>query len=97
MAPTAYVLIDTEAGKEREILENLKKTNGVKKAAIVYGKYDIIATIHEETVKGLEDTIAQMKETYKIKSTSLCSVLERDDDIMGFSRNNKGDIEPFKP
>ena len=42
---SAYVLIEAEAGKEKQILEALNSNESVVDVSIVYGQYDIIAKI----------------------------------------------------
>ena len=42
---SAYILIEAEAGKEREILEALNANENVVDVSIVYGQYDIIAKV----------------------------------------------------
>jgi DNA-binding Lrp family transcriptional regulator len=42
---SAYILIEAEAGKEREILEALNSNENVVDVSIVYGQYDIVAKI----------------------------------------------------
>ncbi|AGT35056.1 MAG: Lrp/AsnC ligand binding domain-containing protein [Thermofilum sp.] len=41
-AAVAYVLINCDIGKEKEVLEELKKIPGVIEAHLLYGVYDII-------------------------------------------------------
>lgn len=48
----AYVLIRTEAGRESQVLDEVTKVNGVKKASLVFGPFDVVAEVdvlsHEE-------------------------------------------------
>lgn len=50
---TAYVLINTEIGSESDVLEALKKVEGVEEAHNLWGVYDIIARIKAETMDKL--------------------------------------------
>lgn len=43
--PKAFVLITSELGKEAEVLESLKKIQGIREAHTLYGVYDVIAHI----------------------------------------------------
>lgn len=43
--PKAFVLITSELGKEGEVLDSLKKIQGVREAHNLYGVYDVIADI----------------------------------------------------
>jgi DNA-binding Lrp family transcriptional regulator len=51
--PTAYVLINTEIGSESDVLEELKKVEGVEEAHNLWGVYDIIASIKADTMDKL--------------------------------------------
>lgn len=52
--PTAYVLINTEIGSESDVLEELKKVEGVEEAHNLWGVYDIIASIKADTMDKLK-------------------------------------------
>jgi len=70
MAVTAFVLVTTSVGRTRQVLQGLRKIEGVKSADAVMGPYDIIAevegdslesigkiiTLHFHRVEGLERT-----------------------------------------
>ena len=71
MVATAYVLISVEAGKAREVYDELSKIDGVQHLDAVSGPYDIVATIQGadsnaigiivldriQAIKGITDTI----------------------------------------
>ena len=42
---SAYVLIKTKAGQEKEVLELLNADDSIVDVSIVYGQYDIIAKV----------------------------------------------------
>lgn len=68
--PTAFVLINAEIGSETRVLHELKKTNEVKEAYMVYGVYDIIARIQTETMQELKDIISwKIRRLDKVRST----------------------------
>ena len=60
--PTAYVLINTNAGTEQELLKELNKMDAVKDAHIVMGEFDIVATLECETIGELKKSI-----TYELR------------------------------
>ena len=45
----AFVLISTELGCERHVLDDLKKVEDVREAFIVYGIHDIVAEIEGDS------------------------------------------------
>lgn len=66
----AYILIRVEAGKENYVLDEIIKVEGVRKASLVFGPFDIIAEVealsHDEldkTVSGSIRRIAGVKDS----------------------------------
>ncbi len=55
--PAAFVLVNAEIGSEDEVLEELKGTEGVVGAWIVYGVYDIVAKIEADSMDRLKEVI----------------------------------------
>ncbi|MGQ9781429.1 MAG: Lrp/AsnC ligand binding domain-containing protein [Nitrososphaeria archaeon] len=55
--PVAFVLINSEAGTEKQILSELKAIKEVKEAYVVYGTYDVIAKVEAETMDKLKEII----------------------------------------
>jgi DNA-binding Lrp family transcriptional regulator len=55
--PMAYILINTEIGSESDVLEKLKKVEGVEEAHNLWGVYDIIASIKAGTMDKLKSII----------------------------------------
>ncbi|MEM1550784.1 MAG: Lrp/AsnC ligand binding domain-containing protein, partial [Candidatus Bathyarchaeia archaeon] len=60
--PVAFVLINAEIGSEGEVLNELKKVDGVEEAYSVYGVYDIVAKVRAESMEKLKDIV-----TWKIR------------------------------
>jgi DNA-binding Lrp family transcriptional regulator len=57
--PMAYVLINTEIGSESEVLDALRKLEGVEEAHNLWGVYDIIASIKADTIDNLTSIISK--------------------------------------
>ncbi len=57
--PTAFVLLNTEIGAENQVLNNLKKIEGVEEAHGLWGVYDIIVNIQAQTMDELKDIISK--------------------------------------
>ena len=55
--PTAYVLLNTEIGAGAEVVEELKKVEGVESAFNLWGVYDIIASIKADSMDNLSHII----------------------------------------
>jgi DNA-binding Lrp family transcriptional regulator len=73
----AYVLINSEIGKETELLKALKNIDGVKEVFNVYGVYDIIAKVEGKTVNELKEVvIAKIRQLNYVRSTLTMIVME---------------------
>ncbi|MHB8565523.1 MAG: Lrp/AsnC family transcriptional regulator [Nitrososphaerales archaeon] len=73
--PIAFVLINVDAGSEREVVQELKATDNVKDVYSVYGPYDIVVKIEAETQQKLKDTITwNVRRIEKIRSTQTLMV-----------------------
>ena len=68
--PAAFVVINVEMGSEEEVLDELKKLEGVKEAYLVYGVYDIIAKVKADNMEKLKDTVTwKVRKINKVRST----------------------------
>jgi len=75
--PIAFVLINTDSGAEREIVNEIKKMKEVKEGYAIYGTYDVIAKVEADTMDKLKDTISsKIRGLNKIKSTLTTIVME---------------------
>jgi DNA-binding Lrp family transcriptional regulator len=59
----AYVLIRTHPGKARNVAEAISKVTGCRSVCTVTGRYDVIALLEAEDLKGLGDLILQKVHT----------------------------------
>ncbi len=66
--PMAYILLNTEIGAEREVLNNLRAIDGVQEAFSLLGIYDIIARIKADTQEKLTQMINEKLEIGKVHS-----------------------------
>jgi DNA-binding Lrp family transcriptional regulator len=53
----AYILAKVEAGKDKEVLEEVKKMFGVKETALTYGTYDLHLEVSFDTMEELDKFI----------------------------------------
>jgi DNA-binding Lrp family transcriptional regulator len=75
--PMAYVLITTETGAVNSVLESLKNMDFVKETYMVYGVYDIIATVKAETMDKLREIVTwNLRSLDKVRSTLTMIVVE---------------------
>ena len=68
--PAAFVVINAEMGSEQEVLDELKKLEGVKEAYLVYGIYDIIAKVEADSMEELKEAVTwKVRKINKVRST----------------------------
>ena len=58
MAVKAYLLIEAQVGKTREVVEAIRKLERVVSVNVVAGPYDAIAVVEGETLNDIGDLIA---------------------------------------
>ncbi|HEX7032754.1 MAG TPA: Lrp/AsnC ligand binding domain-containing protein [Nitrososphaera sp.] len=67
----AFVLITTDTGLEKLVHEELKSLEGVKAVYDLYGEYDIMAVIEQETDKDVAEIISwELRKIKGIRSTN---------------------------
>ena len=75
--PMAYVLITTETGAVDSVLASLRKMESVKETYMVYGVYDIIATVKADTMDKLKEIVTwNLRSLEKVRSTLTMIVVE---------------------
>jgi len=71
----AYVVLNSEIGFERDILEVLKEIPEVREASRVYGVYDIIIRVEADTVGELKELNREIRQMEKVRSTLMMIVV----------------------
>lgn len=67
---TAFILINSEIGKENKIINNLKKERLLKETMIIHGTYDIITKLETENMQKISEFITlKIRRTPEISST----------------------------
>jgi DNA-binding Lrp family transcriptional regulator len=75
--PMAYVLITTETGAVKSVLESLKKIEAVDETYMVYGVYDIVATVKAENMDELKEIVTwNLRSLDRVTSTLTMIVVE---------------------
>jgi DNA-binding Lrp family transcriptional regulator len=64
--PSAFVLINVEAGTEDTVLKQIKNIGTVEEGYISYGVYDLVIKIKADTMEALKETV-----TKKIRAVDL--------------------------
>ena len=57
MAAKAFILIETQVGKNREVTGALKRIKGISSVDPVTGPYDVIATIEVDSLNEIGELI----------------------------------------
>ena len=60
--PIAFILINSELGKEKSLLKEIRSIPNVKEAHFIYGVYDIIVKVEAENMEKLKEIV-----TFKIR------------------------------
>lgn len=66
----AYVLINCDLGHEAEIINQLKRLDGVKEAHGTFGAYDVVAEIESKPESLAQTVTNQIRKLSHIKSTN---------------------------
>ena len=75
--PVAFVLINSELGKEEELLKELRGIENVKEAHFVYGVYDVIVKVEAESLEKLKDLATfKSRRLSNVRSTLTMTVTE---------------------
>ena len=73
MAVKAYLLIEAHVGKTKQVVESIRKVQGVASVDVVTGPYDAIAIIQAETLQDIGDLIvAKVHSVAGISRTVSC-------------------------
>jgi DNA-binding Lrp family transcriptional regulator len=76
--PSAYILVNTEIGAEKQVLKALKRIQGVEEAHNLWGVYDIIANVSAGSMEELKYIItSQIEKISRINSKLTMMINER--------------------
>ena len=67
--PAAFLMINTELGSEKEVLDEIRKIDEIKESSIVYGIHDIAAKISADNMKKLNEAVTLVRSLDKIRAT----------------------------
>ena len=74
--PSAYVLLNTEIGSERDVLQAVKGVEGVQEAFTLWGVYDIIARVKADSSEKLTNIVNNKLQLNKVHSKLTVVVTE---------------------
>ena len=73
MAARAYILIETQVGRARDVLTALRSMENVSEADIITGTYDLIALAEADDMVALVDLVtAQVQNIEGVERTITC-------------------------
>ncbi len=73
---TAYILINTESGAERSILDRLKRIPQIKESNAVLGSYDVFAKVECYDMLELNRIVALVRSMEGVKVTNTLTVFQ---------------------
>ena len=74
--PMAFVMINTELGSEKEVLDEIRKIDEVKESCIVYGIHDIVAKIGADTMDKVDEIVTWVRMLDKIRASITLILIE---------------------
>ena len=75
--PNAFVVLNTELGREENIIRELRNLEEVKEVFRVYGVYDIIAKVESDTMDKVKEIIIwKLRKLTGVKSTLTMIVMK---------------------
>ena len=72
---TAYIILNSEIGFEKDVLEALKDIPDVREAFRLYGVYDIIIKIEADTREDLNNLMNEIRQMVKVRSTLMMIII----------------------
>ncbi len=72
----AFVLINTELGREKEVLGKLRIIPAVRDAYEVYGVYDIILKVEADSRKAFQQAVTAIRRVAGVRSTLTMVVIK---------------------
>ena len=67
----AFVLINTEAGLEKLVHEEIKSLEGVKHVYDLYGEYDLMVVVEQDNDKDVAEVVSwELRKVKGIRSTN---------------------------
>ena len=75
--PRAFLLINVESGSEDDVLQEIKKLEGVEEAYFSYGVYDLVTKIKADTMEQLKEMVTRkIRALSKVRSTLTLIMME---------------------
>jgi DNA-binding Lrp family transcriptional regulator len=67
----AFVLINTDAGLEKLVHEEIKSLEGVRAVYDLYGEYDLMAVVEQDTDRDVAEVVSwELRKIKGIRSTN---------------------------
>jgi len=74
----AFVLINSDLGKEENLIEEIRSIDDVKEAHLTFGIYDIIAEVQTKNMDQLKELVAfKIRRLKDVRSTLTMTVAEK--------------------
>ncbi len=73
--PSAFVLINVEAGAEDSVLKQVRKTGTVEESYVSYGVYDLVVRVKANSMEELKDIVSHKLRAINEVRSSLTLIL----------------------
>lgn len=66
----AFIMINTSAGSEEKVLEQLSRLKGVLELHLIYGAYDLLAKVEIDESSEKDEIIWKIRQIKDVQSTT---------------------------
>lgn len=75
--PSAFVLLNCDPRNEKELIQEIRKVDGVKEVNGTYGVYDIIVVVESDNMEQLKEIVTwKIRKLDMVRSTVTLVVVE---------------------
>jgi len=66
----AFILVNTEVGREHEIAEKIRRLgSGIAEVVVTYGQFDLVVKIEVDDFRRLDELVTKIRELDGVTST----------------------------
>ncbi len=74
---SAVVLVNTDVGEEKKVLENLKSIREIQEAKALWGVYDLMVKVKSQSIDTLKETTADLRNVDGVSNILTLMIVDR--------------------
>ncbi len=74
---SAVVLVNTDVGEEKRVLENLKSIQEVQEAKALWGVYDLMVKVKSTSIDTLKETTSDLRNVDGVSNILTLMIVDR--------------------